>query len=333
MLLRLLDELASQEAIARLLGPEAARVERAVWDTALLEPVRNFLSRPGKCFRLRLARWCWKAAGGGDTGWENIGLLLEVIHAGSLIVDDIQDEALARRGSPALHRLYGIPLALNAGNWLYFWPTLIIENMALDAEAERTLHRLIGRTMWQCHGGQALDISLRVEDLAQAAIAPAVAANAALKTGALMGLAAAAPAAALGCSSYDAARFASFGRELGVGLQMMDDLSSVTREERAEKAREDLHHGTPTWPWVWAAARCTPPEFAAMQSLARRVREHESHYLLLRNALRDHVEQAGRAAMRRQVNKALAAAVPLARSARDADLLRREIERLEAAYG
>jgi len=226
-----------------------------------------------------------------------------------------------------------MPTALNAGNWLYFWPTLILENMALDAETERALHRLVGRTMWQCHGGQALDLSLRVEDMTQRTICAAVAANAALKTGALMGLAAAAPAAARGCDEYEAARFVAFGRELGVGLQMMDDLSSITRDERSEKAREDLYHGTPTWPWVWAAANASPAEFRELQAMARRVREHETHFILLRDALRERVARCGRAAMRRQVNKALASAVPLARSARDADLLRREIERLEAAYG
>jgi hypothetical protein len=48
--------------------------------------------------------------------------VVEFIHAGSLVVEDIEDGSRIRRGRVALHVRYGMPVALNAGNWLYFWP-------------------------------------------------------------------------------------------------------------------------------------------------------------------------------------------------------------------
>jgi geranylgeranyl pyrophosphate synthase len=48
--------------------------------------------------------------------------LSELIHTGSLIIDDIQDQSELRRGRPSLYRTYGIDVAINAGNTLYFLP-------------------------------------------------------------------------------------------------------------------------------------------------------------------------------------------------------------------
>ena len=47
--------------------------------------------------------------------------LVEIIHAGSLIVDDIEDGSTQRRGAPCRPPAYGVPLALNGANWMYFW--------------------------------------------------------------------------------------------------------------------------------------------------------------------------------------------------------------------
>jgi hypothetical protein len=46
--------------------------------------------------------------------------MAELIHVGSLIVDDIQDGSDLRRGGPTVHKAYGVPLAINAGSSAYF---------------------------------------------------------------------------------------------------------------------------------------------------------------------------------------------------------------------
>jgi len=48
--------------------------------------------------------------------------LTEIIHNATLIIDDLQDSSLARRGLPCTYLKYGIDYATNCGNFLYFMP-------------------------------------------------------------------------------------------------------------------------------------------------------------------------------------------------------------------
>ncbi len=65
------------------------------------------------------------------------------LHLGSLIVDDIEDGSPIRRGGPALHLQIGTPLALNAGNWLYFLPGLLVSRLELPQTRELSLRQAI----------------------------------------------------------------------------------------------------------------------------------------------------------------------------------------------
>ncbi|CAF4123507.1 unnamed protein product [Rotaria socialis] len=49
-----------------------------------------------------------------------IGDLVEMLHNASLLIDDIQDNSKLRRGSPVAHSIYGVPLTINAANYVYF---------------------------------------------------------------------------------------------------------------------------------------------------------------------------------------------------------------------
>ena len=73
------------------------------WQRALLEPMRDFLSRPGRQFRGSIVECAWSIAGGDMSELpETLPMALEFLHAGSLIIDDIQDESEMRRGQPLL---------------------------------------------------------------------------------------------------------------------------------------------------------------------------------------------------------------------------------------
>jgi len=43
-----------------------------------------------------------------------------MLHNASLLIDDIQDNSKLRRGSPVAHSIYGVPLTINAANYVYF---------------------------------------------------------------------------------------------------------------------------------------------------------------------------------------------------------------------
>lgn len=241
-----------------------------LWERALLGPAREFLRRPGKRFRARLVEACWMLAGGaaGDMPAE-LPLVVELLHAGSLIVDDIEDGSHERRGAAALHEIYGTALALNTGNWMYFWPLALIDRLGLDAARTAELHRRARTTLLRCHQGQALDLALKVTELEQGEVPRVVKATTQLKTGALMELAAALGGIAAGGSEAAALAMTRFGRELGKGLQMLDDLGGITCAARRDKGAEDLRLGRPTWPWAWAARATSQATFAELQRRAR----------------------------------------------------------------
>jgi geranylgeranyl pyrophosphate synthase len=228
---------------------------------ALVEPLDGFVRQAGKRFRGRLTRIAWDLAlppGSTRILPAELPQLLELVHAGSLIVDDIEDESSSRRGAPALHRSVGVPLALNAGNALYFLPIVGLPAMGLSADAELGVHRELARTMARCHAGQALDLYATLDRVPSREMPALVESIAALKTGSLMAAAARVGALAAGAPAATVQALGAFGEELGVVLQMLDDLGNLSGRRDPAKHAEDLRCRRLTWPWAWLA-RHQPP--------------------------------------------------------------------------
>lgn len=265
------DAFGAPSTLAAHLGIERGAVPQRLWDAALLDPARSFLERPGKAFRARLVELGWALAGGRGPCPAALMQLVELLHAGSLIVDDIQDASQTRRGGPALHRTHGLPVALNTGNWMYFVALELIDSLASEGETRRRLYREAVRTMTRCHHGQALDLSVHIGLLAHHEVPGVVATTTLLKTGALMGWAASSAAIAAGADEVRVAAIARFGEGLGAGLQMLDDLSGLLNPHRRHKGLEDLRGARPTWAWAWLAEAVDEVTFVRLQHKARDV--------------------------------------------------------------
>jgi geranylgeranyl pyrophosphate synthase len=224
-----------------------------IWHRVLLGPAHDFLRRPGKQLRARLCTAAWSLAGGDPGGPPpELPALVELFHAGSLIIDDIEDGSRERRGDFSLHVRHGLPVALNTGNWLYFVALDLIGRLPLPAEARFSLYRAASTTLVSCHQGQALDLALTVGAVPAYEIAGVVAMTTRLKTASLMELAATMGALAAGGAAAVVTALGAFGGELGIGLQMLDDLSGLGAAKR-HKGREDLRLLRLTWPWAWLA--------------------------------------------------------------------------------
>ena len=98
---------------------DAATAEQLV-SVGLTQPVDEFLRRGGKRFRATLLELAYRIAGGDGNVPTPVLEAVELLHAGSLIIDDIEDGTEERRGGAAMHAKIGVPSAINAGNWLYF---------------------------------------------------------------------------------------------------------------------------------------------------------------------------------------------------------------------
>ncbi len=169
------------------------------------------------------------------------------------MIDDIEDDSPLRRGAPSLHRRYGLPLALNTGNWLYFLPLALLSRITLPGEIRLALYEDISIALLRCHQGQALDLSVQITAIRRSDVPSLVASTTRMKTGSLMQLAAILGARAAGAPDGRIELLGRFGLELGIGLQMLDDWSGIGVEERRPKGVEDIKLARPTWPWAWLA--------------------------------------------------------------------------------
>ena len=55
----------------------------------------------------------------------------EIVHNGSLMIDDIEDGSEMRRGMACSYKKYGVDIAINSGNFMYFNPLLKIDDYIL----------------------------------------------------------------------------------------------------------------------------------------------------------------------------------------------------------
>lgn len=124
------------------------------------ELLRDYPQREGKTFRGLLVLAATEAFGGTLTPASyTTAAAIELFQNWALIHDDIVDESETRRGAPSLHRVAGMPLALNAGDALHglMWEMLL--NMDIEHEHRRLdIMREFTRITWTTASGQHLDL-------------------------------------------------------------------------------------------------------------------------------------------------------------------------------
>ena len=319
-----------ERELERLIGREGG-VDPEMWERAIALPAREFLTRPGKQVRGRLVEAGWGIAGGEGEPPVELSVAMEVLHAGSLIVDDIEDGSVERRGGPSLHRIFGLPTALNTGNLFYFLGLELISRLDLSAADAAAAHRRAVQTSLRCHHGQALDLSICVTELARRDVPKVVSTVTSLKTGSLTELAAALGALAAGAPADRVEALAGLGRELGVALQMLDDLSGVVSASRRDKGLEDLRLLRPTWPWAWLAEEAGDIAFAHAQELGKRVVEGQPAAELA-DFLAEAVAERGRLIARGRIQPAAQALRAQVGASPHLDAVEHEIQRLEESF-
>ncbi len=133
-------------------------VDTEAFVDAIVQPLRTIIDRGGKGWRSMCLLLCADAVGGDPQELRPALALFELIHTGSLIVDDVEDNSDVRRGGPAAHTIYGDATAINAGTAGYFVCEPMLE--AVDPTDEQWLrfYRLHNFSMRATHAGQGMDI-------------------------------------------------------------------------------------------------------------------------------------------------------------------------------
>lgn len=239
----------------------------SLWNSSLWEPAREFLSRPRKDIRAELVRlgFALYSPALNQTQEQKISLdilaqSLEWIHAGSLIIDDIEDDSLERRGGATLHRLYGVPKALNLGNWMYFEALEQFHQVPLTGVVRLRLLECAHAVMRRAHLGQALDLGASMTLLSRNEIPTIVRKSHELKSGALVALALQV-GALVADAEADLMLLDRLGTALGASLQRFDDLGNLKLHSADVKALEDLRLARPSWVWKFLALHASTTEF------------------------------------------------------------------------
>jgi len=197
----------------------------------LYEPARDYPLRGGKRFRPALLLLCNALAGGDPRLALPSAVALELFQNFALVHDDIEDGSLVRRGQPALHRLHGVPLALNAGDLLYglVYEALLDNADLLGPARALEVMREFAAVFRRTFEGQALDIGwIRANHIPDRAEFLAMIR---LKTGWYSGRGPCRIGAGLASACPDVlAALGDYGEQIGLGFQVRDDLLNLTED-------------------------------------------------------------------------------------------------------
>ncbi|NOZ23592.1 MAG: polyprenyl synthetase family protein [Planctomycetes bacterium] len=130
----------------------------------LSEMIWYHLETGGKRVRPALCLLTCEALGGKADGAMHFALAIEILHNMFLVHDDIEDGDEVRRDRPAVWVKYGVPNAVNAGDYLLAKAQEIILRSAVDAETKLKLLDAFSLTCCATIEGQALDINSRADE-------------------------------------------------------------------------------------------------------------------------------------------------------------------------
>jgi len=141
-------------------GSASYRYDPHAIQTALSDPIWELLDRGGKRWRAVLFLVLVEAFGEDPEAYLPYATIPEILHNGTIIVDDVEDGAAMRRGEPALHHVFGQDVALNAGNAMYFIPLKIITHDPgdLDDGTRLRAYEMLMHELNRTHLGQGMDI-------------------------------------------------------------------------------------------------------------------------------------------------------------------------------
>lgn len=183
---------------------------------------------------------------------------VELVHAFSLMHDDIMDGDELRRHQETAWKAYGIGAAVLAGDALL---ALALDTLAQVPGGSSALRILTG-TLVELVNGQAADTAFEARPWSgpNAVTVDEYCAMAVGKTGSLLGCAAAVGSLLGGGSQSQATVMSRFGRHLGLAFQAIDDVLGIWGDPTVtgKPVFNDLRQGKKTVPVLAALAAGAP---------------------------------------------------------------------------
>nr|WP_153557517.1 polyprenyl synthetase family protein [Roseimaritima sediminicola] len=230
----------------------------------------DFLARGGKHSRPFITLAAYDALTGdrctGEGGEEHTAeisdsvrraaMSIETFHKASLVHDDIEDDDAYRYGQPALHHRYGLPTAINVGDYLIGMGYRLVSREAGTLGSETTADILdnLAAAHMRLAEGQGAELIWRdardkrlkpIDALKVYALKTSPAFEAALYSGIRLA----------GDASGYVEAIRNFSRNLGVAFQILNDLGDWSGDsDNKLMAAGDVLGGRPTVLWALALA-------------------------------------------------------------------------------
>jgi octaprenyl-diphosphate synthase len=200
----------------------------------------------GKRLRPSLLLLSSKLIGDGGESAVRLGAVVEMIHAATLVHDDVIDAAQTRRGRPSTNARWGNHTCVLAGDWLYMQAF----HLALRERNFHILDLLIGLTQMMVEGELLQLERIGRIDVTEADCMELVD----RKTACLFSVCAKLGALVAGADSQTEEKLGEYAWNLGMAFQLVDDVLDFTAREKTlgKPVGGDLREGKVTLPVVYA---------------------------------------------------------------------------------
>jgi geranylgeranyl diphosphate synthase type I len=216
-----------EDCLSEFFGEPTYRYDVDAVQQALADPIWDLLDRGGKRWRAVLFLLFVEAFGEDPDAYLEYACIPEILHNGTIIVDDVEDGATLRRGEPALHHRYGVDVALNAGNAMYFIPLKVVGRNpgGLDEGTRLRVYEMLMTELNRTHLGQGMDIVWHNRSPVETTEAEYLE-MCACKTGCLGRIVARLAAIVTG-NEADEEHVARYAESMSVAFQIADDVLDV----------------------------------------------------------------------------------------------------------
>ena len=208
----------------------------------------------GKRLRPILLLLASRMAGSFNDASIRLAAVVEMIHAATLVHDDVIDTARTRRGRPSSNAIWGNHTCVLAGDWLYMQAFQV----ALRERNFRVLDVLISLTQLMVEGELLQLERIGKMDVTEADYMELVD----RKTASLFSASARLGAMVSGADESTEIRLGEFAWNLGIAFQLVDDVLDFTSREQVlgKPVGSDLREGKVTLALIYALAEATAEE-------------------------------------------------------------------------
>lgn len=238
----------SARYIGSLLGRSGYEFDPRAINKAIIAPATYLLELGGKRWRPVLMLTIIDALGKDSSDYVEFAIIPEVIHNATLIHDDIEDNSDFRRGSPAVHKKFGLDVALNLGDFMFYFPIVaLLDTKKLTKDTKMKVLEIYQREMLRVCVGQATDIAWHASLVNSFDVSESQYLQMAYsKTGVLASMAAKIGGVLGGADDRTIDALGNFAASIGVAFQLQDDLLNVTESAVATSkggSGEDITEG------------------------------------------------------------------------------------------